>query len=155
MLNSAYWYYIVTLLLYYFSLKLQASVKYRCWCFHQSKTTFKNPLWSHSEAAARKPWWSKLPYWPTKKHIRSYVVAESSISRNELTPVMAVHLGRPRMFVVFMESPVLPFSLPFLNSPFSLIFSDVGIHTVLYPLGVITFLLSPSTPISTWLFFHC
>lgn len=34
---------------------------------------------------------------------------------------MTVRPGRPRMFVVFMESPVLPFSLPFLNSPISLI----------------------------------
>lgn len=72
-----------------------------------------------------KPWRSKLPYWPTKKHIRSCVVVESSISelfRNERAPVIAVHLGRHRMFVVFMESSVHPFSLPFLNSTFFLAF---------------------------------
>lgn len=50
-------------------------------------------------------------------------MAESSISeRNERAHVTAVRPGRPHMFVVFTESLVLPFSVPFLNSPCSLIF---------------------------------
>ena len=72
-----------------------------------------------------------------------------SLGMNAL--LSAVHLGWPRMFVVFMESPVLFTIFEFTH--FSN-FSDAGIRIVSYPLGDITFLLPPSTPTSTWLFVY-